>query len=340
MSEPSDIVAPDMWPGGAAYPYHLHPDELRLVVESVADENLTVRRIVLAAPDGCALPAPEPGAHLRVHLPGDYDDRHYSLVVLPQFEGRYTLGVRLDEHSRGGSRFMHNLMPGDRVWVSHPRQSFALHDLADETPTLLVAGGIGITPLASMAAALAEADRPFALHYAARHEGAFAFRAELEALCGRRLHLHRDDAARLDLAAVVGAADPAGHLYVCGPAPMIEAAREAARAAGFRDERVRFELFAAPASEREDKPFEIELASTGDVLAVPADRSALAVLREAGLAPDFDCERGGCGMCRVGVLAGEPDHRDVILSARERAANDAMQVCVSRALTPRLVLDL
>ena len=333
----STAAAP-LAPDPASYPYNVHPDGLRLVVESVGNETPMIRRVVLAAPDGAALPRPEPGAHLRVHLPGDYDDRHYSLVDLPGHEGRWVLGVRLDDHSRGGSRFMHNLMRGDRVWVDGPRQSFPLHD--DAAPAILFAGGIGITPLLGMARRMAETGRGAVLHYAGRNEGALAFVPELEAICGERLRLHYDGSAPLDIDAALAAADPAAHVYVCGPAGMIEAVRARAAARGWPDRRVRFELFAAPTSEREDRPFEIELASTGAVLPVPADRSALDVLEEAGLSPDFDCRRGGCGMCRVGVLQGEVDHRDVILSGRERAAHDAMQLCVSRALTPRLVLDL
>lgn len=316
------------------------PAAMRLKVVDRFDATLLVRAIVLAALDGTDLPPFEPGAHLRVRLPGDYDDRHYSLVDLPGRADRrhYVLAVRLDDHSKGGSRFMHNLTRGDKIRVDGPRQSFPLH--REQAPTLLIAGGIGITPLVSMASALARDRRPFHLHYAGRRPGALAFAPELREICGDRLALHDGTGPRLDLAAAIAAADPRAHLYVCGPARMIEAARTLADARGLPGAQVHVELFEAPRPSAADTAFEVELASDGRVLTVPAGRSALAVLEEAGLAPEFDCRRGGCGMCRVRVLAGVPDHRDVILTRRERAAGTVMQLCVSRAKTPRLVLDL
>ncbi len=316
--------------------------DMRLLVEDVFEETPLVRGLVLAAIDGGPLPEAEPGAHLRVRLPGDYDDRHYSLVDLPgRADARhYVLGVRLDAHSKGGSRFMHNLTRGDKIWVDGPRQSFPL--ASDEAPALLIAGGIGITPLLSMASRMAGQGRDFALHYAGRRRGALAFLEPLRSICGRRLHEHYDDdpETRLDIAAALDAADPTGHLYVCGPAGMIEAVRTLAEARGWAPTHVHFELFAAPAAETVNTPFDVTLARSKRTLTVPADRSLLAVLREAGVECESDCERGGCGMCRVVVLEGEPDHRDVILTKRERIAGTAMQACVSRARTPSLVLDL
>ncbi|MEM7567344.1 MAG: PDR/VanB family oxidoreductase [Pseudomonadota bacterium] len=308
-----------------------------------------MRAITLRAPDegpgGDALPLAEPGAHLRIILPGDYDDRHYSLVDLGE-SGFYTLGVRLEDHSRGGSRFMHNLTGGDLIWVEGPRQSFPLAD--DDRPALLIAGGIGITPLASMAAAMARDGRAFRLHYAGRSHGQLAFLPRLRDQCGDRLRVHADDdpQTRLDLHAAIQDADPAGHLYVCGPAGMIEAAREIAIERGFAHERIHSELFQAAPAADEARPFEIEVASTGAVLRVGETQSALDALEDAGLEPEHDCRRGGCGMCRAGVLSGAIDHRDVILTRKERERGDVMQLCVSRAAPcddgamPRLVLDL
>lgn len=334
------VARTELPPGGA-------PGPMRLRVADAFDATALVRVVVLRADGGAALPPARAGAHLRVVLPGDYDDRHYSLVDLPGVADArsYVLGVRLDDHSRGGSRFMHNLTRGDLIRVEGPRQSFPLAE--DDRPATLIAGGIGITPLLSMAAALERAGRAYRLHYAGRRRDRLAFVDALERLCGDRLTIHADDdGTRLDIGAALGAADPSGHLYVCGPAGMIEAAREAALARGWEADRIRSELFAAPASDVDAAPFQIELASDGRVLDVPADRSALDVLQAAGLEPDWDCRRGGCGMCRAGVVSGDVDHRDVILSRRERARGDVMQLCVSRAMprgdgaVPRLVLDL
>ena len=329
-------------PGAVAAP---RPDAFRLRVAAVREETPLVRSIVLRAPDGGDLDPAEPGAHLRIILPGDYDDRHYSLVDLGE-RGHYTLGVRLEDHSRGGSRFMHNLTPGDLIWVEGPRQSFPLAN--DGRPALLIAGGIGITPLVSMAEQLASTGREFALHYAGRSRRQLAFVSRLREACGERLHIHADDdaATRLDLRAVTRGADPDGHLYVCGPAGMIEAAREIAVERGLHPGRIHSELFQAAPTAAEARPFEIEIASTGHVLTVDEDRSALDALEAAGLEPDHDCRRGGCGMCRARVLSGAIDHRDVILTRRERERGDVMQLCVSRAqprddgAMPRLVLDL
>lgn len=314
------------------------PQTMRLKVVDTFEATLLVRGVVLAAGDGADLPPFAAGSHLRVRLPGDYDDRHYSLVDLPGRAGRYVLAVQLGDHSRGGARFMHNLTAGDRIRVEGPRQNFPLHD--GDGPAVLVAGGIGITPLVSMAAALARDGRDFRLHYAGRRPDALAFVTELRAICGDRLRLHDGTGPRLDLAAVVAAAGRRAHLYVCGPARMIEAARRIAAARGVPEAQVQIELFEAPHAGAADRPFEVELASDGRILTVPAGMSALQVLEQAGLAPEFDCRRGGCGMCRVRVLDGVPDHRDVILTQRERAAGAVMQICVSRAMTARLVLDL
>ena len=311
-------------------------DDIRLAVLDRWDETAFVRAVALGSSTGAALPPWEAGARIRVRLPGDYDRRDYSLVDLPGRERSYVLGVRLEDHSRGGSRFMHNLTPGDKVWASPPRQSFPLHA---EGPALLVAGGVGITPILSMARRLVREGREFALHYAGRRRGAMAFLGPLREICGGRLRVHTAE-SRLDLGEALEAAPRDAWVYVCGPARMIKAAREEAVARGWPEGRVRSEIFAAPEVHAADEPFEAVLAHSGRTLHVPADRSLLAVLREAGLEHDADCERGGCGMCRVRVLEGRPDHRDVILSARERARGDAMQACVSRALTPRLVLDL
>lgn len=319
-------------PGGA-------PGPMRLRVAEVVQATPLVRVVALRDDGGAALPPAEPGAHLRVVLPGDYDDRHYSLVDLPGLADArtYVLGVRLEDHSRGGSRFVHNLTRGDLVRVDGPRQSFPLAD----GPALLIAGGIGITPLLSMAGALEREGRAYRLHYAGRARRHMAFLPELERLCGEWLSVHCGDepGTRLDVAAALDAM-PGATVHVCGPAGMIEAVRALA---GPRE--VRFELFAAPPAEGATEAFEVELSSDGRVIEVPADRSLLEALEAAGLAPEFDCRRGGCGMCRVGVISGEVDHRDVMLTKRERADGRVMQACVSRAAprageTPRLVLDL
>ena len=313
---------------------------LRVIeAEPAADR---VRRLVLAAPDGTPLPAFTPGAHLKVSLP-DGESRHYSLV---DFEGQagapktYMLGVLLERESKGGSRYMHGLKPGDTVAVSAPKNDFTL--AADDSPALLIAGGIGVTPIVSMASALKAAGRPYRMVYAARSAEAMAFAGDLAARHGDALVLHHDDrqGGPLDLKPLIEGAADGAHIYVCGPRPMIEAAREIADAAGIPHDHIHFELFQTSVHDEGETPFEVEVASSGQVFTIPPGRTIIEVLEEEGIDLMYDCQRGDCGICQTEVLEGEPDHRDVVLTEAERASGKVMQICVSRAKSPRLKLDL
>ncbi|MCC5999725.1 MAG: oxidoreductase [Pararhodobacter sp.] len=300
-----------------------------------------VRALTLQADKG-DLPGFDAGAHIEVTLP-DGDTRPYSLI---DWDGNaaapatYRLGVLLEDDSRGGSRFMHHLREGQVVSASAPRNSFALAQ--GDAPALLVAGGIGVTPLISMAAALQKGGVPYRFVYAARNADAMAFRAELESRHGAALQLHFDDQAGgpLLLAPLMKNAAPGTHLYVCGPRPMIEAAREAALSAGFSADRIHFELFEQVAAQESDQPFEVELASNGQVFTIPPGKTIIEVLEGEGIDLMYDCQRGDCGICQTDVLEGEPDHRDVVLSQAERDSGKVMQICVSRAKSARLKLDL
>lgn len=296
-----------------------------------------IRCLELTSDTG-ALPGWTPGAHVEVALP-DGGTRSYSLIdntgdwAAPT---RYRLGVRLEPQGKGGSRHMHGLAVGDRVRVSAPKNGFALD--ATQAPALLVAGGIGVTPLVSMAAALARSGRDWRMIYAARNRAALAFADEV---AGDRLALHLDDVAGgpADLGPAIRAAAPGTHLYVCGPRPMIDAARAHAEAAGFTPDRIHFELFEAAAPVAGDQPFEVEI-NDGRVFTVPSGQSIIQALEAGGLDLIYDCQRGDCGICRTDVRAGTPDHRDVVLTEAERASGKVMQICVSRAKGGRLVLDI
>lgn len=297
----------------------------------------SIRHLVLA-PDVGPLPGWTPGAHVDVALP-DGTTRSYSLIDSAgdrAAPGAYRLGIRLDPQGDGGSRFMHGLQPGDRLRVSAPKNGFPL--VESDAPVLLVAGGIGVTPLISMAAALAASGRDWRMIYAARNRTALAFLDELPA---DRLTLHLDDQAGgpADLGPAISAAAPGTHLYVCGPRPMIDAARRLAEAAGFSPDRIHFELFEAAAPQSGDQPFEVEI-NDGRIFSVPPGQTIIEVLEAEGLDLIYDCQRGDCGICRTDVRAGTPDHRDVVLTEAERASGAVMQICVSRAKGGRLVLDL
>jgi len=313
-----------------------HP--LRLRVQSMTAETAVIRGLVLT-PEGGALPSWEAGAHIRISVPGG-GDRPYSLMALPDLpKGCWALGVLREQPSTGGSSFMHALKIGDIVRASAPINGFDLH--TGNTPAILFAGGIGITPILSMAAELQARGTPYRLHYAGRAPESLAFLPQLRAICTDALSVHYDsDESRLGIAAVLDRAPGDAHIYVCGPAGMIEAVKKSAVDKGIPAARIHYELFKAEPTISADDAFEVELRSTGQVITVAANQSIIDALERAGVEVLYDCRRGDCGICQCGVILGTPDHRDVILSDEEKASNKVIQICVSRAKSERLVLDL
>lgn len=298
----------------------------------------------LVAADGGALPPFDAGAHIDVHL-GRGLVRQYSLCNDPRHAQRYRIAVLRDPASRGGSQAMHALAEGQELDISAPRNHFPLASGAGRH--LLIAGGIGITPLLAMAEQLAHTDAAFALHYCARSMDRTAFAQDLrQAAFADNVHIHHDDgpaAQRLDLAATVAAPGSGDHLYVCGPSGFIEAVLAAARAAGWAPEALHREYFAAaptPASAATDGAFEVCIASTGAVIRVTPAQTVVEALTAAGIQVPVSCEQGVCGSCLTGVLEGTPDHRDVYLTEAEQACSNRFLPCCSRARSHRLVLDL
>lgn len=316
--------------------------DLTLIVQRSTDIADLIREIHLTAADGAPLPPFEAGAHIMVTRP-DGPENAYSLIDLGGDQTapeRYVLAVRRDDGGSGGSRFMHALTPGDTITASAPKNHFPLdHGTA---PALLLAGGIGVTPLISMATALVRQGRDFRMVYACRSPAAAAFADRLAQAHGERLVIHHDDAAGgpLPVADLIAATDPAAHVYVCGPKPMIEATRAAMDAAGRDPAQFHAELFENASHQSGDKAFEVEVASTGQIFTIPPDKTIIEVLEAGGMDLVFDCQRGDCGICQTDVLEGTPDHRDVVLSQAERDSGKVMQICVSRALSARLKLDL
>lgn len=323
---------------------------LQLRVREAETLNPMIRMLTLEAADSAPLPGYSPGAHVRikVQLPnGSRDWRHYSLIDWsPEPDSTaaphaYRIAVRREDDGRGGSRFMHEQVhPGQMLEVESPANEFLLSALP--TCAVLIAGGIGITPLVSMAARRIVEQAPVRLHYAGRSRSLMAFVPELEALLGDALHLHADDeaGAPIDVAALLDACAADDQLYVCGPKPLLDAVLEKTQARGWTRERVHFEVFSAPTSQAGDHTFEVVLAQSGQTLQVPADKSILDCLIDAGVDPMFDCQRGECGVCQVPVIEGEIEHRDYVLSDAEKASGKLMQICISRCKGSRLVLDL
>lgn len=319
--------------------------DLRLKVIKTEAPTAQIRALTLAAAEGGALPGYTAGSHIRVTLP-DGDDRPYSLVNAdPEADvgnapQTYRLGVRLEEESKGGSKFMHGLSEGDVLSATMPKNDFKLID--SPAPAILFAGGIGVTPIISMAAELKRRGQPFEFHYSGRSRPLMAFVEDIEQACGKALSVYCDDETEraIDLKRLIGGASIESHIYVCGPRGMIEAVREIAHGRGFSKDHVHFELFDKPAQTGGDGTFEVEVKSSGAVFTIPPGKSIIEVLEAEGVDLVYDCQRGDCGICQTDVLEGFPDHRDVILTDEERASNKVMQICVSRAKSARLVLDL
>jgi vanillate monooxygenase ferredoxin subunit len=291
---------------------------------------------------GCELPPFSAGAHIDVELPNGMV-RQYSLLGDARRALHYEIGILRDPASRGGSACAHaDLREGDRLRISRPRNLFPL---VAARRSLLLAGGIGITPLLAMARQLAHDGADFALHYCGRSLARMAFIDRLgEAPFAGCVHLHPDDGApdtKLDAAALLAAPAPDTHLYVCGPGGFMDHVIDTARSCGWNDGNIHFECFAATVPAREgDRAFEMVLARSGRVIPVAPDETALAALCAYGVDVPVSCEQGICGTCATRVLDGEPDHRDMYFSDAEKAANDSFTPCCSRARSARLVLDL
>ncbi len=290
-----------------------------------------------ADPDGRTLPAYAPGAHLDVHMPGGLM-RQYSLAR-PWREGEgYLVGIKLDAATRGGSRFMHEgARVGQIFQVGGPRNHFPLTE--DATSTVLIAGGIGVTPIWCMAQRLEELGAPFELHYAVRERADAAFIESLEQMAPKvKLHVDVEAGAVLDVAGIVASSPEGAHLYCCGPTPMMDVFTSAC--SGRPAEHVHLEYFSAPPLEPIEGGFVVALKKTGQEFLVEPGSTILETLRAAGLTVPASCEQGVCGTCETRVLEGTPDHRDLLLTPAEKASGETMMICCSGSLTPRLVLDL
>ena len=290
---------------------------------------------------GGNLPPFSAGSHVDVHVPGGIV-RQYSLSRLSGGRGGYEIAILHEPESRGGSAALCGVVKeGDTLEISAPRNHFPLQPAHH---TLLLAGGIGITPILCMAEHLASQGSSFELHYCSRSPDRMAFRDRIATSSfAAQTFLHFDDgdpSQRLDPLKVLGSPDAGKHLYICGPVGFLEYIRNAARDAGWSDANVHFEYFSPPADPTRSAgaSFEVEIASSGLTVMVKEESIVDALLR-VGIDVPVSCEQGVCGSCRMRVIEGEPDHRDYILSDDERAMNNQIFPCCSRSKSPRLVLD-
>lgn len=320
-------------------------DVLEVIVDGIwrqGEKSLAVR---LVTRDGAPLPGWQPGAHIDVHLPCGII-RQYSLTGACTAADSYLICVAREEASRGGSRYIHEaLRPGQRLLISPPRNLFALQE-ADRV--LLLAAGIGITPLYAMALHLEAAGRPFELHYYVKSRAEAAFIRELtQPLNHGVCVIHRSDAGespRLTLAEAISAPEGSTRLYACGPAGFMAAVRDIAAAMGWPETQIHTEAFqplVMPAANAETETFTVTLASSGASWPVPANKSIAQVLMDNGVAVPLSCEMGICGACLTPVIDGVVDHQDTVQSEAEKtAASQHIALCCSRSKSGNVVIDL
>jgi ferredoxin-NADP reductase len=317
-------------------------------VEVVRVRPLTsrVREYLLRSTDGQPLPEYAPGAHVAVHTVSPARGlivRHYSLIGGDHRDDdtrdTYRIAVQRESDTRGSAYIHETFQPGTRLEIGPPVNDFPLDRRASNV--LLIAGGIGITPIFSMARSLARRHRPFEVVYAGRAREHMAFHDELEALAGAAASFHYSDASgHLDLAALIARQPDGTQVYVCGPGPMVEATHATAKAIGWNSARVRSEKFGV-ARDDTARAFDVRLARSGKTVRVSEDASILDALNAANVPVLWDCRRGECGLCPLAVVSsdGPLRHRDHYLSDEEKAAGDQLCICVSRTAGSELVLD-
>lgn len=317
--------------------------KLRVKVTGITQETAGIRSFELAPLSIPALPAFTAGSHTVVELPNGLQ-RAYSLVNHPiDGCGTYRIAVLNDPSSRGGSKYMHEgISLGDELTISAPENKFPLHHAAKHH--ILLAGGIGVTPMLSMLREIEQHQGSAELHYCTRSLEVTAFREELPKLGSQgSIEFHHDNGdpkQGLDIRGLLHEPGSGVHVYYCGPNGFMRACEEAT--AHWPREQVHFERFGAGESliHSSDQAFNVKINSTGEIFEIPSDKSIAEILRASGRKINTMCEEGICGTCATGVVEGIPDHRDQVLDDDEKAGGDVMMICCSRSKTPLLILDL
>jgi len=310
---------------------------LDLRIKSATWEAPNIVSYELRSTDGSLLPEFTAGAHIDLKLPIGMM-RSYSLLNPQDERHRYVIAVQRDRASRGGSKWIHqNLRPGEIVSVAGPRNNFRLRE--DASKSVLIAGGIGITPILSMAERLKLLQRDWELIFCARTRNSTPFVERLQSDPQVRFNFDRErGGTMLDMSAMVGSYDAGTHFYCCGPVSMLEAFEAAT--AHLPREQIHVEYFTAAEPPATTGGFKVVLTKTGREIDVVPGKTILDALNDAGIITPYSCAEGVCGTCETFVLEGIPDHRDRILTDAEKAANTKMMICCSGSKTERLVLDL
>ena len=312
-----------------------------VIIQNILPLTSQILGFELIQKDGYALPAFTAGSHVDVFLENGLI-RQYSLANCSSETHRYLIGVLQDEHSRGGSSFIHaNFKVGDTLKISEPRNLFPIQAATQKAK--LFAGGIGITPIYAMAHELKAKNIPFELHYFARSSTALAFAEQLQQQFDGQVFFHVDDApeSKADMQQILAKPAESHHLYVCGPNGFMDFIIQSAEKNAWHSTQIHKEHFVVVAQDATDNgEFSIEIKSTGQRIAVAADQTAVQALEDSGFCIPVSCEQGICGTCLTNVLEGEPEHRDMFLTEEEQAMNNQFTPCCSRSKTKVLVLDL
>jgi len=315
---------------------------LRLKVNKIVQEAEDIRSYELTDPQGGFLPMFTAGAHLDVALPNGIA-RQYSISSDPRDVDRYVVAVLRELVSRGGSVYMHdNVKEGDVLTIHPPRNNFPLAE--DAKHHILIAGGIGVTPMMAMARDLSARGESFEMHYCTRTPAKTAFKEDIAASgFADSIHFHHDNgnsADGLDIKALLADVRDGAHIYYCGPGGFMHACEGASN--HWPRGTVHYEFFSVDETvdHGDSDAFQIKIASTGAILDVPADKSIVDVLRANGIEVETMCEEGICGTCATVLVEGDPDHRDFVLDDEEKERGEFIMVCCSRSKSPLLTLDL
>jgi vanillate O-demethylase ferredoxin subunit len=312
--------------------------QIAMRVQAMRFEASGIVSVELVSPQGDALPPFAAGAHIDLHLPNGVV-RSYSLWNSPQERHRYVIGVLHDRNSRGGSRYVHEqLRVGSTITIGAPRNNFPLEEEAPHT--VLIAGGIGITPIYGMLNELRRMGKSVELLYCARSRSDAAFVDALLGEAGVQTHFNDEAGGPPDLRAYLAGKSAQAHFYCCGPTPMLNAFEDSCAALGLPNVHVERFAPAEPVVAMQGSEYECQLARSQKLVLVPAGKSLLDALLEAGVDVEHSCREGVCGSCETAVLDGMPEHRDGVLTKAERESGKTMMVCVSGCKGRRLVLDL
>lgn len=312
-----------------------------VIISNMHQLTPNIRAFELVSATGAALPHFEAGSHIDVHLKNGLI-RQYSLSNCCSEQHRYVIGVLQDANSRGGSRCIHEeYQVGDHLNISTPRNLFKIHPKTQKA--VLFAGGIGITPILSMAYNLKRQNIPFELHYFVRSHEMIAFYGNLTEHFPQQVHFHiqNQPETQCEMPNILDEVAPNRHLYVCGPTGFMQFVMDSAKQAGWSDQQLHQEHFVAQQFEQtQNKAFTIEVLGSNRKIEVSAHQTATQALLENGFDVPVSCEQGICGTCVTRVVSGVPEHRDLFMTDEEHALNDQFTPCCSRAKTEKLVIEL